>query len=173
MQVFIKYFLIIAVLILSGESHLLASGKKSNLMKPSDSLKILNQGKILFLKFCAHCHGMHGGGDGFNAEFIDKDPADLSDPKFQAKRSNKKIFRTISLGGAKVKKSHLMPPFGHTLSEEDIWSLVAFIRHLGNDNTLVVFPKGLQSKPPSMPVFTKADMLSFLKWFSEIFEWVI
>ena len=108
MQVFIKYFLIIAVLILSDETHLLASGKKSNLMKPSDSLKILNQGKILFLKFCAHCHGMHGGGDGFNAEFIDKDPADLSDPKFQAKRSNEKIFRAISLGGSKVKKSHLI-----------------------------------------------------------------
>ena len=166
MQVFIKYFLIIAVLILSGESHLLASGKKSNLMKPSDSLKILNQGKVLFLKFCAHCHGMHGGGDGFNAEFIDKDPADLSDPKFQAKRSNKKIFRAISFGGYKVKKSHLMPPFGHTLSEVEIWSLVFYIRSLIN-NTLVILPKDIQIKRPRKPELTRQDIISFSKWFDE------
>ena len=140
MQVFIKYFLIIAVFILSDESHLLASGKNSHLMKPSASLKISNQGKVLFLKFCAHCHGIHGGGDGFNAEFLDKDPADLSDPKFQAKRSNEKIFRAISLGGQKVKKSHLMPPFEYTLSEGEIWSLVLYIRNLGINNILVIPP---------------------------------
>ena len=167
MQVFIKYFLIIAVLILSDESHLLASGKKSHLMKPSDSLKILNQGKVLFLKFCAHCHGMHGGGDGFNAEFIDKDPADLSDPKFQAKRSNEKIFRAISLGGSKVKKSHLMPPFGHTLSVEEIWSLVLYIRNLGINNIFVVPPKDIQMERPRNPELTRQDIIYFLKWFDE------
>ena len=139
--------------------------KVSSILK--DPIKIIDRGKGLFLKFCAHCHGRHGDGDGFNAEFLDKDPTELSNPKFQAKRSNEKLFRVISEGGAKIKKSHLMPGFGHTLSEEEIWSLVTFIRYLGKDGSLVTVPRDVKSERPMKPVLTKTDMGSFLKWFSE------
>jgi mono/diheme cytochrome c family protein len=135
--------------------------------KLNASPELLGKGKFLFLKFCAHCHGNRGGGDGFNAEFLDKDPAELSNSKFLAKRSNEKLFRVISIGGAKVKKSHLMPAFGHTLSGEEIWSLVVFIRYLGNDKSPVVVPKDVQSDRPLEPVLTRPDMLSFSKWFAE------
>ena len=164
---FLKYFLLIICFTFNIESLVLASGGSPSPTKLNASPKLLEKGKLLFLKFCAHCHGNHGGGDGFNAEFIDKDPVELSDPKFQAKRTNEKLFRVISIGGAKVKKSHLMPAFGHTLSEEEIWSLVAFIRYLGNDKSLVVVPKDVQSDRPLEPVLTKPDMLSFSKWFTE------
>ena len=83
---------------------------------PTDPKDIFERGKHLFQDYCAHCHGRQGDGDGFNAEFLDKDPAELSNPMFQAKRSNEKLFQVISEGGTKVKKSHLMPGFGHTLS---------------------------------------------------------
>ena len=100
---------------------------------PIDPKDIFERGKHLFQGYCAHCHGKYGDGDGFNAEFLDKDPAELSDPKFQAKRSKEKLFRVISKGGAKIKKSHLMPAFGYTLSEKEIWSLVSYVRYLGNN----------------------------------------
>jgi putative heme-binding domain-containing protein len=60
-----------------------------------------------------------------------------------------------------------MPPFGHTLSEEEIWSLVTFIRHLGNDKSSIVVPSDVQSERPRKPVLTKQEMLSFSKWFAE------
>ena len=167
MRSFLKYFLLIICFTFNIESLVSASGGSPPPTKPNASLELLEKGKLLFLKFCAHCHGNHGGGDGFNAEFIDKDPVELSDPKFQAKRTNEKLFRVISLGGAKVKKSHLMPAFGYTLSEEEIWLLVAFIRYLGNDKSSVTVPDNVQSERPLRPVLTKADMLSFSKWFSE------
>ena len=167
MRSFLKYFLLIICFTFNIESLVLASGGSPPPTKLNASLELLEKGKLLFLKFCAHCHGNRGGGDGFNAEFIDKDPVELSDPKFQAKRTNEKLFRVISLGGAKVKKSHLMPAFGYTLSEEEIWLLVAFIRYLGNDKSSVTVPDNVQSERPLRPVLTKADMLSFSKWFSE------
>ncbi len=167
MRSFLKYFLLIICFTFNIESFVLASGGSPPPTKLNASPELLEKGKLLFLKFCAHCHGNRGGGDGFNAEFIDKDPAELSDPKFQAKRTNEKLFRVISLGGAKVKKSHLMPAFGYTLSEEEIWLLVAFIRYLGNDKPLVNVPSNVQSERPRKPVLTKPDMLSFSKWFAE------
>jgi putative heme-binding domain-containing protein len=129
----------------------------------SNSLK---KGKSLFLHYCAHCHGNKGGGDGFNAEFLDKDPADLSSQKFHEKRSNKKIFRVINEGGSKVKKSHLMPSFGSTLSEEEIWSLVAFVRYLGGWKLEVNEPKNLTTKRPNSSSISQSDRDIFSKWFS-------
>ena len=167
MRSFLKYFLLIICFAFNAESLLWASGGNSPSTKPNTSSEHLEKGKFLFLKFCAHCHGSRGGGDGFNAEFLDKDPVELSNPKFLANRSNEKLFRVISMGGAKVKKSYLMPAFGYTLSEEEIWSLVAFIRYLGNDKSLVTIPKVVQSERPLKPVLTKPDMLSFSKWFAE------
>ena len=98
MRSFLKYFLLITFFTFNVEFLLSASGENSLPTKLNASPKILEKGRLLFLKFCSHCHGNRGGGDGFNAEFIDKDPADLSDPKFQAKRSNEKIFRACRSG---------------------------------------------------------------------------
>ena len=134
---------------------------------PTDRKNILDRGKRLFQNYCAHCHGRQGDGDGFNAEFLDKDPAELSNPKFQAKRSNEKLFQVISEGGTKVKKSHLMPGFGYTLSEQEIWSLIAFIRHLGKDGVMVIVPESAKSKRPVRPALTRSDSASFSKWFAE------
>ena len=167
MRSFLKYFLLIICFTFNVESLLWASVEDSPPRKLNASPELLGKGKFLFLKFCAHCHGNRGGGDGFNAEFLDKDPAELSNSKFLAKRSNEKLFRVISIGGAKVKKSHLMPAFGHTLSEEEIWSLVSFIRYLGNDKSPVTVPDNVQSDRPLEPVLTRPDMLSFSKWFAE------
>ena len=167
MRSFLKYFLLITFFTFNVEFLLSASGENSLPTKLNASPEILEKGRLLFLKFCSHCHGNRGGGDGFNAAFIDKDPDELSYPTFLAKRSNEKLFRVISVGGAKVKKSHLMPPFGYTLSEKEIWSLVSFIRYLGNDKSLVNVPSNVQSERPRKHVLTKPHMLSFSKWFTE------
>jgi putative heme-binding domain-containing protein len=147
-------------------SPLFADDSKYSSNAPLVLSKSLKKGKSLFLHYCAHCHGNKGRGDGFNAEFLDKDPAELSSQKFQEKRSDEKIFRVINEGGAKVKKSHLMPSFGSTLSEEEIWSLVAFVRYLGGWKLEVNVPKNLTIKRPNNIAISKSDRDTFSKWFS-------
>jgi len=163
---FLRHLLVIIILIFNFYSPLFAD---ESAYSSNDTLalsKFLKKGKLLFLHYCAHCHGNKGGGDGFNAEFLDKDPAELSSQKFQEKSSNEKIFRVINEGGAKVKKSHLMPSFGSTLSEEEIWSLVAFVRYLGGWKLEVNVPKNLSIKRPNNSAISKSDRDTFSKLFS-------
>jgi mono/diheme cytochrome c family protein len=163
---FLKYLPVIIFLILNCYSPLFADDSKYSSNDPLVLSKSLEKGKLLFLHYCAHCHGNKGGGDGFNAEFLDKDPAELSSQKFQEKRSNEQILRVIKEGGAKVKKSHLMPSFGSTLSEEEIWSLVAYVRYLGGWKIEVNVPKNLTIKRPNNSSISESDRDTFSRWFS-------
>jgi putative heme-binding domain-containing protein len=133
------------------------------------SPQLVAKGKDLFVKFCAHCHGLSGDGDGDNAEYLDKEPAELSDEKFQAKKTNHQIFRIIQKGGVGVRKSHLMPVFGHTLSESEIWSLVAYIRSFGEEKSShpVFLPQGVNTERPLAESVPTASIQSFRKWFRE------
>ena len=90
------------------------------------------EGRKLFIHFCDSCHGQKGRGDGFNSTHLDPLPRDLSDRKevFMAKQNNEYLFKVIAQGGKAVEKSPRMPPFGFTLSENEIWKIIAFIRTL-------------------------------------------
>ncbi len=123
-------------------------------------------GEPLYLHYCAHCHGVSGEGDGFNAENLDKDPAELSDNAFVSKKTNDRLFRVISEGGRAVKKSYLMPVFGQTLSEKEIWSLVAYIRLLAEDKQhSVTLPENTKSARPMIPPETGESLREFMQWF--------
>ncbi len=127
---------------------------------------LVDQGRPLYLHYCAHCHGISGDGDGYNAEWLDKEPAELSDPQFIAKKKNSQIYRVIKFGGLGVKKSHLMPLFGHTLSEEEVWSLVAYVRHLaGDQDHPVTLPEGTSKIRPAMPAEPYDPLTDFSEWF--------
>ncbi len=163
----LKILLLIICFAVILKSPARAGGVPSSPLGSTMDPGFLDKGKRLFLDYCAHCHGNHGDGDGFNAEFLDKDPAELSNPEFLAKRTNDQLFRVISEGGAKVKKSHLMPLFGHTLSEEEIWSLIAFVRQLGQGGSVVTAPEGVNAERPIGLVLSRSAMDSFSKWFAE------
>ena len=121
----------------------------------------------LFQHYCAHCHGIRGEGDGYNSEFIDKEPADLTDIELVSKKTNDQIFRAIHKGGIGIRKSHLMPVFGNTLSEEEVWGLVAYIRKLaGDDSHPLTVPLGVMKKARPEPVsLTRGHVKAFLQWF--------
>ncbi|MFQ5715700.1 MAG: c-type cytochrome [Nitrospinales bacterium] len=127
---------------------------------------VLEKGQSLFLRYCSHCHGLQGKGDGYNAEFLEKEPAELSDPKFMAKKQDDQIFRVIQSGGIGVRKSHLMPVFGYTLTEEDIWSLVAYVRSLSGNNSPVHIPKQVNHSTLGVAHATPKEIEGFSQWFS-------
>ena len=90
----------------------------------------LELGEITYKHYCTPCHGMKGDGTGFNASSLLVKPANHTDAKFMSERNDAKLFDTINLGGVEVAKSTLMPPWGATLGDERIKSVVLYLREL-------------------------------------------
>jgi mono/diheme cytochrome c family protein len=86
------------------------------------------QGNVLYMKYCAVCHGKEGKGDGFNAFNLDPRPRDFSDSSYMAALSDAQILQTISGGGRSVNKSPLMPSYGWTIDNRQIRYVAAYIR---------------------------------------------
>ena len=85
-------------------------------------------GKTLFEQNCATCHGKSGHGDGPAASALKPAPADLSVAMRMPMSSDSYLDWTISEGGIPVGSA--MPPFKASLSNEQIWKLVLYLRTL-------------------------------------------
>ena len=89
--------------------------------------------------YCAQCHGLDGKGEGVNAkpktvglELPDMSvtPRNHTSPEDMNELTDTVIEKAIKRGGAAVRKSTLMPPFGKTLTENEIKDLTAYLRKL-------------------------------------------
>ena len=76
----------------------------------------------LFTKHCASCHGKDGKAKTLKAKF--NHARDLTDPAWQEKANDERLFNTIMNGKRK------MPAFSKKLSEQEIDSLVSYVRSL-------------------------------------------
>jgi mono/diheme cytochrome c family protein len=96
------------------------------------------QGQRLYRYYCAACHGLEGTGTGRNAPYLEqmgRAPRDHSDIWYMNRLSDAEIYRAISEGKRREGEPPFMPWWGYTLSQEDIWHLVAFIRSLASETT--------------------------------------
>lgn len=80
--------------------------------------------------YCIQCHGLQGNGTGVNIRDMSVQPRDHTDAKTMSSRTDEALFKTIKEGGLSVDKSVLMPPWGDTLSDEEIRDMVAHLREL-------------------------------------------
>lgn len=80
-------------------------------------------GAELYTKRCASCHGKDGRAKTFKARF--NHARDLTDEAWQNEASDERLFNSIFNG-----RGEKMPAFGKKLSEQEINSLVAYIRTL-------------------------------------------
>ena len=87
-------------------------------------------GRATYQHYCQTCHGEAGAGDGFNAFNLDPHPRDLSDPKFQKAKTDADLADAIQRGGAGVGLSSLMPPWGRTLTREQVDHVILYLRSL-------------------------------------------
>jgi mono/diheme cytochrome c family protein len=123
-----------AVLGLVGFWALVAGGCASEQQK---------RGKELYTHYCMHCHGENGRqNEGFNwSSMPDPKPKDLSNKSEMGTFKDEDIFNTISRdmkdtspGGDKIGDDDFavptMPTFKYTLSEEEIWAIVGYVRTL-------------------------------------------
>lgn len=88
----------------------------------------LRAGKALFERNCASCHGATGHGDGPAAKALFPAPADLTVVMRRPIASDAYLDWTISEGGVPIQSA--MPPFKSTLSQDQIWTLVLYLRTL-------------------------------------------
>jgi len=84
----------------------------------------------LYGRFCSPCHGVSGSGNGPNARFLPVPPTAHTKGAYMSTRSDDELFDMISAGGYVMNRSPRMPPFGGTLSPEQILSLVRYLRTL-------------------------------------------
>lgn len=83
----------------------------------------VGMGRMLYADNCAVCHGETGEGDGPTAESLDPAPADLHEDHVQD-LSDGALFYIISHG----RPESAMPAWEGTLSEEERWHVVNFMR---------------------------------------------
>ena len=81
----------------------------------------LANGKKVYVKYCAGCHGSEGKGEGY--KILGADPADFTSPSTKQK-SDTTLLNTIHEGNSS------MPSWKIRLSEEDGRDVLAFIRSL-------------------------------------------
>lgn len=104
----------------------------------------VSRGQHLYAHYCMHCHGENGRqNEGYNwGTMPDPRPKDLSNRGEMSTFKDEEIFSTISRDmkdttpevGDKIGDEEFavptMPTFKYTLSEEEIWSIVAYVRTL-------------------------------------------
>lgn len=90
------------------------------------------QAAVNYRTYCYQCHGMKGDGSGVNVRDMAVKPRDHTDSVGMSKLTDERIFNAIKGGGASVGKSALMPAWGGVFTDEEIRSLVAFLRTLCN-----------------------------------------
>ena len=87
-------------------------------------------GKKLYLTYCFTCHGTRGAGDGYAASIQPTKPRNLTEDVYMSGRTDQQLFDVISGGGTAVHKSMTMPYWRESLTQGQIWDLVAYVRTL-------------------------------------------
>ena len=93
-------------------------------------------GRLLYMGHCFQCHGEDGEGAGSASEFIPVKPRNFTDGVFKMKTSepsspisrDEDIFAAISRG----MQPSGMPAWKSTLTESQMWDLVAYVKSLSD-----------------------------------------
>ena len=111
-----------------------ACGSKSTGATAAYSAKERDDAKRVFETVCFTCHGMQGAGDGPASAALQPKPRNLRDPAWQTSVNDVHIRNVITMGGAAVGKSPMMPAQPQLKNEPRVLeALVAHVRGLAKD----------------------------------------
>ncbi|MCB0172165.1 MAG: cytochrome c [Anaerolineae bacterium] len=90
-------------------------------------------GQKIYEANCVTCHGPQGEGDGPAAAALDPQPASLADKAMMQDLSDGYLFWRVSEGGAMPPFNSAMLAWKGTLSEEEIWQVISYVRTFSED----------------------------------------
>jgi mono/diheme cytochrome c family protein len=86
------------------------------------------QGKRVFNSTCVWCHAEATPAGPSNRSNVTPTPPLFTDGETLNPLTDEFLQNTITLGGSAMGKSTMMPPWGQTLREDEIRSVIAYIR---------------------------------------------
>jgi len=98
------------------------AGVFANVVRSVPAASSARSAAELYSKNCASCHGSDGRAKTFKAKL--NHARNLSDPEWQERASDERIFNSIMNGKGK------MPAYSKKISEPEIDSLVTYVRGL-------------------------------------------
>ncbi len=128
-----------------------------------------SKGRHLYGHYCMHCHGETGQqAEGFNwGRMPDPRPRDLSESASMSTFTDEEIFNTISremrdtslqavLDDEEYFAVSTMPTFRYTLSEDELWAIVGYVRTL-HGGSLTFDVEGRRAQLESQFLAAQAD----------------
>ena len=100
------------------------AAKKQNPV-PLDANSVA-QGKAVYIRECLSCHGNSGRGDGPQAKDLEKSPGNLTNAEMMNPHTDGDLFWKITEGNKP------MPSYKKTLSDDERWQVVHYIRGLAS-----------------------------------------
>lgn len=100
----------------------------------NDNTKLINlgyqeaQGKRVFYQYCVWCHADATPAGPSNRSNVTPMPPLMNDGEKLNSESDEYMQNIITLGGSALGKSAMMPPYGKTLSSEEIKAVITLTR---------------------------------------------
>ena len=140
-KLFVGFLALLAVACASGCAKHTESVKADPLLAAYDSEPDWNdaqkiiplgyqqaQGKRVFYQYCVWCHADATPAGPSNRSNLTPVPPLLNDGATLNAESDEYMQNIITLGGSAMGKSPMMPPYGRTLSAQEIRAVIAFAR---------------------------------------------
>lgn len=129
MAVFYQVILLSVMVLLAG-NLIIDLGMSQSVTNTFHSSQVpavkAKEAKRLFKQRCVKCHGSDGTGDTTYGQIVGA--TNLTDPEWQQRVDDKRLVTSIKHGRGQ------MPAFGEKLTEEQITSLVSYVRTLGKQS---------------------------------------
>lgn len=99
---------------------------------PEKFAKHVARGKVVYYQNCYYCHGDTLAGDGHYARKVNPLPANFQDPGVLPQLTEAFLYWRVTKGGPGMPDAggpwdSSMPAWENFLSEEDMWSVIAFL----------------------------------------------
>ena len=92
--------------------------------------EIIQRGEVLFTRYCSHCHGPKGDGQGvlYTSKRFPLPPGNLTSAK-TVNRPDGEIFHIVTVGYG------IMSAHGSQIIPEDRWKIIHYVREVLQDST--------------------------------------